>query len=116
VILAERLGIFFVVFCMQTDKDIRDERQLIGKWAGVERRQTLEYTFQPQHRFTVKIIEADKPDSCAWGYWDVRDGKLRMGTAEDQCDGLPIAVDEVRFTLGDPSMGTSVYTRQSDAV
>ena len=101
---------------MQTDDDIRAGRQLIGKWVGSERRQTLEYTFQPEHRFTVRIIEPDQSASCAWGYWDVLHGNLRMGTSQDQCDGLPIAVEETRFVLGDPAMGTSVYVRQSDAV
>lgn len=99
---------------MQTPDDLRAERQLIGKWIGSERHQELEYNFDPQHRFTVKINEPGQPASCAWGYWDVSVGNLRLGTSADQCDGLPIIVEQSRFILGDPSMGTSVYTRHSD--
>jgi hypothetical protein len=98
---------------MQTNEDIRAEGQLVGKWVGTEGTQRLEYEFEPQHRFKVKIVEGDGESSCAWGYWDVLNGQLRLGTSAEECDGMPISVGEAEFTLGDPARGPTTYSRQS---
>jgi hypothetical protein len=96
-----------------TNTDSLAEQQLLGKWIGSSERETLEYTFEAGHRFTVNIILPGESPSKAWGYWDVRDGNLRIGLSADQCDGTPITIESDRFILQMKGLATTIFNRQS---
>jgi hypothetical protein len=94
-----------------TANDSLAEQQLLGKWAGSSERETLEYTFEPKNRFIVNIFLPDQAPSKAWGYWDVRDGNLRIGTSAEHCEGAPITIEENQFTLQKNGLTTTIFTR-----
>jgi hypothetical protein len=93
--------------------DAETEEQLVGEWVLSTPIETLEYKFEPQHRFTVKILKAGEEPSCAWGYWDVLDGKLRMGTSAQECKALPIKLEANRFTMLHDPNHPAVHIRRS---
>src|SRR5687767_4807132 len=95
--------------------DTSAEKQLIGEWGISTPRETLEYKFEPQHRFTVKIKRPGEEPSSAWGYWDVLNGQLRMGTSINDCNGMPIKIEGDQFSLLKGSDPVAVHSRRRTA-
>jgi hypothetical protein len=95
-----------------TDDDAKSRTNLLGRWLGTSENETLDYTFEPNNRFTVVSTVRGEPPSKIWGFWDVGGGSLRLGTSASECEELAISLRGDEFSITDPTVATRVFRRQ----
>lgn len=88
------------------------EEAMLGRWIGSSRGQTFDYTFHPKHYFTLAIQTPSEPVSRVYGYWDIRDHALHIGTSAAETDGAPIEISNETFAIVSPTGHRSEFKRQ----
>jgi hypothetical protein len=88
------------------------EDAMLGRWIGSSRGQTFDYTFHPKHYFTLTIKTPSEPASRVYGYWDIRDHVLHIGTSESDTAGAPLEISEDTFSIIAPGGHRSEFHRQ----
>jgi len=85
---------------------------MLGRWIGSYRGQTFDYTFHPKHYFTLTIKSPSEPVSRVYGYWDIRDHALHIGTPESETNSAALEFFDDTFTMISPSGQRAEYKRQ----
>lgn len=86
---------------------------MLGRWIGNYRGQTFDYTFHPKHYFTLTILSEIEPTSRVYGYWDVRDHALHIGTSASETDSALLEIfDDDNFSIIAPGGHRSQFHRQ----
>jgi hypothetical protein len=88
------------------------EEAMLGRWVGNYRGQTFDYTFHPKHYFTLTIKSEIESTSRVYGYWDVRDHALHIGTYESDTAGAPLEILDDAFAIVAPGGHRSEFHRQ----
>ena len=88
------------------------EEAMLGRWIGFSRGQTFDYTFHPKHYFTLTIKSPDEAASRVYGYWDVRDHALHIGTSEFDTAGATLEISDNTFLIVAPGGHRTEFKRQ----
>ena len=88
------------------------EEAMLGRWIGNYRGQTFDHTFHPKHYFTLTIKSESEPTSRVYGYWDVRDHALHMGTSEFDTTEAPLEISDDVFAIVAPGGHRIEFHRQ----
>lgn len=87
------------------------EEAMLGRWIGCSRGQTFDYTFHPKHYFTLTIKSPDEA-SRVYGYWDIREHALHIGTSEFDTAGAALEISDDTFSIVAPGGLRSEFKRQ----
>jgi hypothetical protein len=88
------------------------EEAMLGRWIGSSRGQTFDYTFHAKHYFTLTIKSPSEAASRVYGYWDIRDHALHIGSSEAETDSAEIEIFDNTFCIVAPGGLKSEFKRQ----